>query len=470
MKNLLLALLAICFAFSSCQKKDGNKTDTENKTSGNQTDATKIASDAFIYGYPMVEEYGIIYAYNVDTKNPQYKGPFNKIANVPRVFTPEDKAIVTPNSDTPYSFLTMDLRAEPLVISVPQISKDRYYSVMLLDLYTYIYDVIGSRTTGNDAGKFLIAGPGWNGTAPAGIKKVIKCETQFSFACFRTQLFNPADLDNVKKIQDQYGVEPLSTYLKSTPPPEPPKIDWPVYNNELVKGPAFYSILNFLLQFCPVNPAETQLRANFEKIGIIPGKPFTPPAKDTAAITAGTKAGIDSMTVTIEKNVRTGVSSGTFFGSRDYLKDNYMSRAIGARLGIGGLIKQEAEYFLYKTNPEGQPYNTAVNNYEVTFKAGQFPPVNAFWSFTMYDAKTQLLIENPINRYIINSPMLPQLKLNKDSSLTIYIQKNSPGPEKESNWLPAPANDDAYIVLRTYWPKEAILNGTWKAPPLVKTN
>ena len=470
MKKFLYVLFVMSIAFSSCGKKDDSTKVSGDKNSSVESDATKtIAKNAFIYGYPMVEMYGVIYAYNVDTKSPDYKGPFNKIANVPRVFTPADKAVVTPNSDTPYSMLGMDLRAEPLVISVPQIEKDRYYSIMLMDLYTYVYDVVGSRSTGNDAGKFLIAGPGWNGETPAGIKKVIKCETQFSFALFRTQLFNPADLKNVIKIQDQYGVEPLSSYLKTTAPPEPTKIDFPAYSAELIKGPAFYSILNFLLQFCPVNPTEVNLRANFEKIGIIPGKPFTPPVKDTLIISEGTKAGIDSMTKSIQKVEKDGVSSGAFFGSRQYLGSNYMYRAIGAKLGIGGLIKEEAMYFMYKTNAEGVPYNTAVNNYEVTFKAGQFPPVNAFWSFTMYDGKTQLLIENPINRYIINSPMLPELKLNKDSSLTIYIQKDSPGPEKQSNWLPAP-NGDAYIVLRTYWPKEAILNGTWKQPPLVKVN
>lgn len=470
MKKFLFAIIVLSIAFSSCGKKDDSSKVSGNKNENVQADATKtIAKNAFIYGYPMVEMYGVIYAYNVDTKSPDYKGPFNKITNVPRVFTPEDKAVVTPNSDTPYSFLTMDLRAEPIVISVPQIEKKRYYSIMLLDLYTYVYDVVGSRTTGNDEGNFLIAGPDWKGEAPSGIKKVIRCETQFSFACFRTQLFDPADLKNVIKIQDQYNAQPLSSFLKTTAPPAPPKLDFPVYSPELVKGPAFYSIMDFLLQFCPVNPAEVKLRADFEKIGIIPGKPFNPPAKDTLAISEGTKAGIDSLTKTIELDVKNEVSSGSFFGSRQFLGDNYINRAIGAKLGIGGLIKEEALYFMYKGDSKGNPYNTAVNNYEVTFKAGQFPPVNAFWSFTMYDGKTQLLIDNPINRYIINSPMLPELKLNKDSSLTIYIQKDSPGPEKQSNWLPAP-NGDAYIVLRTYWPKEAILNGSWKQPPLVKVN
>jgi hypothetical protein len=470
MKKLILATLTICLMLSSCGKKDDSKKVTDESKSKSATDATKtISKNAFIYSYPMVQLYGIIYAYNIDEKDPGYKGQFNKIVNVPRVFTPADKAIVTPNSDTPYSFLTMDLRAEPIVITVPEIQKDRYYSVMLLDLYTYIYDVVGSRATGNEAGKFLIAGPDWKGELPAGIKKVIRCETQFSFAVFRTQLFNPADIKNVIKIQDQYNAEPLSSYLKTTPPPAAPAIEWPVFEKSKADSEGMFSYLNFILQFCPVDPSETQLRAGFEKIGIIPGKPFDAKSKENGEIVAGMKEGVTYMTVNIEKDLKDKVSSGEFFGSRKYLGDNYLNRAIGAKLGIGGLIKEEAEYYPNKTDASGQPLNTAVNKYEITFKKGEFPPVNAFWSFTMYDGKTQLLIENPINRYIINSPMLPQLKLNKDSSLTIYIQKDSPEKEKESNWLPAP-DGDAYIVLRCYWPKEAILNGTWKAPGIMKVN
>jgi len=474
MKKAIIVMFLICITFTSCQKKEENKNESksgkETKSSDHAIDATKtIAKNAFIYGYPMVEMYGIIYAFNIDTKSAQYKGPFNNIVNVPKVFTYEDKSIITPNSDTPYSFLTMDLRAEPVIITVPKIEAGRYYSIMLLDLYTYIYEVVGSRATGNDAGKFMVVGPGWKGETPAGIKKVLKCDTEFSFACFRTQLFNPNDLKNVIKIQDQYNAETLSSYLKTEPPPTSPQIDFPQFTPSLAKGQEFYNYLNFLLQFCPVVPGETQLRTNFEKIGIIPGKKFYPTDKDSEDIKTGTNEGITSMSASIEKALKNKESSGNFFGSREHLKDNYINRAIGAKLGIGGLIKEEAEYFPYRTGTDGKSINTSVNKYEITFKAGQVPPVNAFWSFTIYDGKTQLLIENPIDRYIINSSMLPELKLSSDSSLTIYIQKDSPGKEKESNWLPAP-NGDAYIVLRTYWPKEAILNVTWKAPELVKVN
>lgn len=469
MKKIIFVMLFVFLLVSSCGKKEDSKTTTDNKSS-TEADATKtIAKEAFIYGFPMVQLYGIIYSYNIDTKSPEYKGEFNKIHNIPKVFTPADKAIVTPNSDTPYSFLTLDLRVEPIVITVPEIQKDRYYSIMMLDLYTYIYGVAGSRATGNGAGKFLIAGPDWKGEKPEGIKEVFRCETQFSFVVFRTQLINPADLKNVIKIQDQYNAEPLSSFLKTTPPSAPSNVNWLAFDKKKADSEGQFEYMNFLLQFCPVDPSEVKLRESFEKIGIVPGKPFNMDSKEQPEIVAGVKAAVDSVKVTTEKDLKDKVSSGKFFGSRKFLGNNYMNRFIGAELGIGGLIEQEAIYFPMKTDAAGKPINTAANNYEVTFKAGDFPPVNAFWSFTMYDGKTQLLIENSINRYIVNSPMLPELKLNADSSLTIYIQKDSPEKDKASNWLPAP-DGDAYVVLRCYWPKEAIINGTWKAPEIVRVN
>src|SRR5688500_1064695 len=145
-------------------------------------EARAIAKEAYIYGFPMVDNYRIQYSYFVDRKNPEYKAPWNQIRNIPRVFTPDDKAIQTPNSDTPYSFVGMDLRAEPMVLTVPAIEKGRYFSVQLIDAYTHNFDYIGSRATGNDGGSFLIAGPDWKGATPTGVKKVIRSETQFVLA------------------------------------------------------------------------------------------------------------------------------------------------------------------------------------------------------------------------------------------------------------------------------------------------
>src|SRR5205823_8873475 len=185
-----------------------------------------IAEQGFIYGLPIVMNYGIMYEYSVDKNSGQYKAPFNHIKNEPRVFTYKDTAVVTPNSDTPYSFAWLDLRAEPMVLSVPAVEKERYYAVMLCDGNTYNYGYIGSRATGNDAGDYMVAGPDWTGEKPAGIKKVFTSTTPFSVAGYRTQLFNAEDMPNVVKVQTGYKAQPLSAFLKQPAPPAAPKIDF----------------------------------------------------------------------------------------------------------------------------------------------------------------------------------------------------------------------------------------------------
>ena len=186
-------------------------------------EARAIAKEAYVYGFPMVDNYRIQYAYFVDRKNPEFKAPWNQLRNIPRVFTPNDKAIQTPNSDTPYSFIGLDLRTEPMVLTVPPVEKERYYSIQLIDAYTQNFDYIGSRATGNEAGNFLIAGPNWKGETPKGVQKVIRSETEYVLAGYRTQLFNPGDLDNVKKIQAGYKAQPISAFLgQPAPKPAPP--------------------------------------------------------------------------------------------------------------------------------------------------------------------------------------------------------------------------------------------------------
>ena len=182
-------------------------------------DLEPIAEEAFIYGFPMVMNYAVFYGYFVDKASPEYKAPPNRLYNTARVYTPKDTSVVTPNSDTPYSFVAMDLRAEPFVICNPEIEKSRYFSVQLVDMYTFNYGYMGSRTTGNGAGCYMVAGPSWNGETPKGVAKVFPSETDFSLAIIRTQLFDPADIDNVKKIQAGYRGLPLSKFLDKPAPP-----------------------------------------------------------------------------------------------------------------------------------------------------------------------------------------------------------------------------------------------------------
>ena len=459
--STLILLITVTIVFTSCSKK----------TEVTPEEAKQIAKEAYIYGFPMVDSYRIIYAYFVDQNNPEYKAPFNQLKNIPKVFTPEDKAVQSPNSDTPYSMAGLDLRAEPIVLTVPVIEKNRYYSIQLVDQYTFNFDYIGSRTTGNDGGVYMVAGPNWKGEKPEGVDKVFKSETEFVLAIYRTQLFNPSDIENVIKIQDGYKVQTLSDFLEQPAPPPAQKIDFlvPLSPDEEKTNIKFYEILNFWLQFCPVDPSETELMARFAKIGVGGGMNFdsenlSPEMKE--AIEQGMKDAWNELGEFEKTDIATGkVTSGEMFGTRAFLKNNYLYRFAAAVLGIFGNSEHEAIYPIYRTDAEGNALNAKDNSYKIYFAPGEFPPVNAFWSLTMYNLPQSLLVANPINRYLINSPMLPELKKDAKGGVTIYIQNNSPGKDKESNWLPAP-DGPFWVALRLYWPKEAALDGSWTQPPL----
>jgi hypothetical protein len=222
--------------------------------------ATAIAKEAFIYGYPMVANYGTMFAYAVDKDQSQYKAPFNQIWNSSQLFTPQDTAIVTPNSDTLYSFVWADLRTEPLVLGVPQVEGKRYYSLQFVDLYTYNFSYVGTAATGNGEGKYLLAGPDWKGEVPKGATKLIRADTQFVFVGYRTQLFDPEDMVNVKKVQAGYTVQPLSQFLGTSPPPAAPEVDFPPFSREKAASADFFGYLNFILQFCPTVPGDKLAR------------------------------------------------------------------------------------------------------------------------------------------------------------------------------------------------------------------
>lgn len=480
-KRLLTAVLVfvvILGIVAGCGKKEDaiSKAEKTEKDRPSIAETKAIAEEGFIYGLPIVMSYAIMYEYAVDRNSSQFKAPLNQILNEHRVFTYKDTAVVSPNSDTPYSVVWMDLRAEPIVLSVPAVEKKRYYSIQLTDLDTFNYGYICSRATGNDAGDYMVAGAGWKGETPPGIKKVFQSGTQFSIAIYRTQLFNPEDMPNVVKVQSGYKVQPLSAYLKQPAPPAAPVIEFPKIDKELVKT-NFFEYLDFALQFAPAGPEEKEIRDRLARIGIGSGKTFN--FKDLslehkAEIGLGMKAGDEKVAKaadSIGKDIN-GWRIGAAFGDRIFYKGDWLLRAAAAKAGIYGNSAEEAVYPLTRNDGAGQELDGSKHKYALTFAKGEYPPVNAFWSVTMYDGKTQLLIKNSIDRYLINSSMLPNMKKNPDGSLTIHIQKDSPGKAKESNWLPAP-DGPIYIGMRLYWPKTeppSILppgEGTWK-PPAVK--
>ena len=457
-----------------------------------------IAEAGFVYGLPIVMNYAVMHQYVIDKNSGQWKAPFNTVYNEHRVFTPEDTAIPTPNSDTPYSLAWMDLRAEPMVLSVPAVDKKRYYSVMLVDGNTFNYGYIGTRATGPEAGDYLVAGPRWKGETPPGIKKVFQSTTDFALGVYRTQLFNPKDMPNVVKIQDGYKLQPLSAYLKQPAPAATPTPDWPSLGkdavtphhdaldalvkleNKVFVETHFFDYLDFALQFAPPGPEEADIRAKLARIGVGGDKKFAfkdLSAEHKAAILLGMRDGlkkVEEKAATIGKSIN-GWSVGSAFGDRDFYKGDWLLRAAAAKAGIYGNDAVEAMYPMTKTLADGTPLDGSKHKYTLTFAKDQLPPVNAFWSVTMYDGKNQLLVKNPINRYLLNSPMLSSMKKNPDGSLTLYIQKDSPGKDKEANWLPAP-DGPIYLVMRLYWPKAeapSILpagEGTWQPPALVQAN
>jgi len=476
-----LSCVAAAALLVGCGKPDDAITKAEKKDVAKGVAApgiaeTKaIAEEGFVYGLPIVMNYAVMYEYAIDRNSGQFKAPFNEIKNEPRVYTYKDTAVVTPNSDTPYSIAWLDLRAEPMVLSVPAVEKKRYYSVMLTDGNTFNYGYIGSRAIGNEAGDYLVAGPDWKGDTPAGIKKVFRSTTQFSVAVYRTQVFDPQDMPNVIKVQSGYKVQPLSAFLKQPAPPAAPAVDFPKIDKELVKT-NFFEYLAFALQFAPPGPEEQEIRAKLASIGIGAGRKFD--FKDLslehkAEVALALKEGSDKVTKVADslgKDIN-GWKVSSPFGDRAFYNGNWMLRAAAAKAGIYGNDAAEAAYPMARALADGEPLDGSKHKYTLTFAKGKYPPVNAFWSVTMYDGKTQLLIENPLNRYLINSPMLPGMKKNADGSLTLYIQKDSPGKAKESNWLPAP-DGPIYLVMRMYWPKTeapSILppgEGTWQPPAI----
>ena len=383
----------------------------------------KIAEDGFVFGLPIVMNYAVQHDFAIDRNSGQFKAPFNEIWSDHKVFTYRDTSVPTPNSDTPYSMCWLDLRAEPIVISVPAVDKKRYYSVQLIDGNTFNYGYIGSRATGSAAGDYLVAGPRWKGETPAGIQKLFQATTDFGLVIFRTQLFDSADMSNVEKVQAGYKVQPLSALLKQPAPAAAPAVDWPKIDKELVKT-QFFEYLDFALQFSPATPDEAEIRSQLARIGIGPDKKFNfkdLSAEHKAEILLGMKEGEDK----VEKYLASGMKNingwkvGSLFGDRAFYKGDWLMRAAAAKGGIYGNDAVEAMYPMTKTLPDGTELDGSKQKYTLTFAKDQLPPVNAFWSITMYDGKSQLLIKNPIDRYLLNSPMLPKMKKNADGSLTL---------------------------------------------------
>jgi hypothetical protein len=418
--------------------------------------ARVVAKDAYIYAFAMLESYQTWYSQAVDKSSSAYIGGFNIYRHYSEPFTPDNRDIVTPNNDTPYSWAWLDLRAEPIVVTVPAVPSDRYYVMQWIDLFTQNFAYIGVRATGFGAASYMIAGPRWHGTKPPGISEVFEAETEIVGTLTRTQLKGADDIADMKELQKRYELQPLSAFLgKPAPPPAPP-IAFPPYDKARARTHDFILYLNFLLQFAePPYPAEVALRKRFEEIGVGPGWPWDASKVDPVtleAIDAGVKDGQGILGAAAAKTV----SSNGLFGSRDFLKTNYIARDIGAMKGLYGNSLEEAWYGGYV----GDGTKPSV----IHFTKGNLPPAKFFWSMTLYTLPDRLLYANPNKRYSIGD-RTKGIAYGKDGSLTIYVGNASPGADKDSNWLPAPAAKYS-LVTRVYGPSQAAMTGQWKLPAL----
>jgi len=464
--------VVVLFSMAGCNGATASVTPEE---------ARAIAKEAYVYGFPMVMNYKTIYNYVVDTENPEYKGPFNQLACEARLFTPDDKAVVTPNADTPYCMFWLDLGAEPMVLTVPEMEPERFYHFQLIDLYTHNFGYVGTLTTGNEAGTYLIAGPDWHGEKPEGITGVIRSETDIVFNVTRTQLFGPDDLAKVKEIQGSYGMQPLSAFLGTNAPAAKAIPDLPVWVEGSQFDERFFGYLDLMMALLQrPGDGEKPLWDGLARLGIGPENTFdfaALPTEIQEALKVGVQEGFGEIEEFIGENASDPLVSGKTFGTREFLtasaKTNYeletpsLLRSVAAHLGLYGNSAAEAIYPTYLADADQQPLDASANRYTVTFETGKLPPVKAFWSLTMYDGKTQLFIENPLDRYLLSSTMMEQFQLEEDGSLSLLIQKDSPGKAKQSNWLPAP-DGPFYMVLRLYGPEESALQGEWTAPLAVR--
>lgn len=427
-------------------------------------EAQAIAAEAFIYAYAMLYGYKALFAQAVDPAANGYVGGFDRYRHFSRTTTPQDRDIVTPNNDTPYSWAWLDLRSEPIVLSVPEMPEDRYYVCQFFDLYTHNFAYVGSRATGNGAGNYLFAAPTWDGAVPGGVSDVFRSETDIIGTLTRTEI-KPDEVEEPARltaVQRQLRFLPLSEFAASRPPFPAPTYIFPAWDDAKANSPDFIQYLNFLLQFCPPVESETELMARFSQIGIGSGLPFDASTFDPEYRQA-LADGVADGTAEIEAENARVESSADYFGTREFLGEDYtLKRAVAADLGLFGNSQEEALYRPYQTDANGNPL-LGGERYELRFAPDQIPPVRFFWSMTMYDLPARQLVENPIDRYSIGG-RTEGLKTEADGSIVIYIQPEAPGPDKEGNWLPSPSSGEFYMNLRMYGPEGSLVDGAWTAP------
>jgi hypothetical protein len=435
-------------------------------------EAAKIATDAYVYGYPLVT---MELTRRVTTNVADPKGahaPMGQFANLREYPTAAFRDVTAPNADTLYSSAWLDLTREPYVLSLPD-EGDRYYLMPMLSGWTDVFQVPGTRTTGDKAQTYVITGPNWRGTLPSGLKQLAS-PTNMVWIIGRTYCTGtPEDYQAVHALQDKYKLVPLSAYGKPYNPPAgkvDPSIDMKTAVREQVNcmdAVSYFKLLAQLMQDNAPARADGPMVAKMARIGIVPGQDFDPSKLDPAiakAIESAPKVGVEKI-MGYFKNAGAHVNGWVFSTKMGQYGTDYLNRALVTAIGLGANRPQDAVYPTSEVDADSKPYDGA-NKYVMRFASKKdLPPANAFWSLTMYNGD-YFFVANPLNRYTLSSRN--ELKENPDGSIDLYLQKDRPSPDKESNWLPAPEGK-FILMLRLYWPREkdpSILDGTWQPPPV----
>jgi hypothetical protein len=400
------------------------------------------------------------------------RGPMGQIIKLRQYPDASFRDVTAPNADTLYTTSFFDVGKEPWVLSTPDM-KGRYFLLPLLDGWTTVFQVPGKRTTGTGAQTYAITGPGWKGTLPPGVKEY-KSPTAIVWLLGRIYCTGtPEDYAEVHKLQDEFKLVPLSSYGKPYAPPPgtvDPSIDMKTAVREQVNrmdAVAYFTLLCKLMKDNPPSAADTPQLAKFAKLGIVPGQDFDASKLKADFVKRVPEIAVDRIMLQFKVNKAVTDENGwTFTTKNGIYETDYLMRALITAIGLGANRPQDAIYPTSQKDAENRKYNGA-NEYVMRFPKGQLPPAEGFWSLRMYDSG-YFFVNNPLNRYSISAR--EKLKSDADGSVDLYIQNESPGKDKESNWLPAPAGD-FILMLRMYWPQEktpSIINGSWKIPPVKK--
>jgi hypothetical protein len=436
-----------------------------------EQEAHAIGVDAYLYFYPLITmDLTRKQATNIEPGKELGKGPMNTFSNIPAYPPADFKVVVRPNFDTLYSSAWLDLTSEPMVVSAPD-TGGRYYLLPMLDMWTDVFASPGWRTTGTQAQNYLVTPPGWNGTVPSGMTRV-SAPTPYVWIIGRTKTDGPSDYDAVRKIQAGYKVTPLSNWGKTAKPVEA-KIDAsvdmktpPKTQVDTMPAGKFFAYAAELLKFYPPHITDQPIVAQLKKIGIEPGKSFDLEKADSAIRDGLAGAPEDAQKLMKWKvptlaRVVNGWSMNT--DTMGVYGNYYLKRAIVTQLGLGANLPEDAIYPVNLADDAGKPLDGA-NKYTLHFDKGNTPPADAFWSVTLYDADG-FQVANSLNRFAVSSWM--PFRYNPDGSLDLYVQSESPGTDKEANWLPAP-NGPFNLTLRIYAPKSEALTGKWNPPPVMR--